>query len=425
MNARWRLGLALALGFCAGNVSMWCLWYRTTRISTQELVADARQALRNADYEKAETIAARVLALGSKSTAAMLIAGEAAAKRNRLDDAVAYYSQVPDTGNDVAFRALSSKADALFHLGRISESEAAFRRCLEIEPYKEPILHRFATLLTNTGRRWESRTHLLNLVRLGKFSIQELCLLADFELPIELDSMIETALHAVPDDPLPLLARARVKFRDNRPAEAGQMLWKVVRSRPDNLDAQGLLGEVLVASAAEPELQEWKTQLPQGAEKHPGVWFARGLWSEKNGRLEPAVRCYWEAIRIEPDHLRGNRHITRVLRSLGRDKFAVPFSRRADLLEKLNAAALDVYQVYDQSGTASLQLRQVPELSEELGRVWEAWAWNVVLIKQGFDEAGASRDRLRKLLDKENPPQTVTKFNPALQLDLTHYPLPE
>ena len=146
----------------------WWHWHRSSSISTQELVADARQALRNADYVKAESTAARALGLGSKSTAAMLIAGEAAAKLNRLDDAITYYTQVPDTGNDVAFRALSSKADALFHLGRISESEAVFRRCIEIEPYKEPILHRFATLLTNTGRRWESRKYLLDLVRLGK-----------------------------------------------------------------------------------------------------------------------------------------------------------------------------------------------------------------------------------------------------------------
>ena len=122
MNTRWQLGTALVIGFCLGNVTMWWHWHRSSSISTQELVADARQALRNADYVKAESTAARALGLGSKSTAAMLIAGEAAAKLNRLDDAITYYTQVPDTGNDVAFRALSSKADALFHLGRISES---------------------------------------------------------------------------------------------------------------------------------------------------------------------------------------------------------------------------------------------------------------------------------------------------------------
>ena len=179
--------------------------------------------------------------------------------------------------------------------------------------------------------------------------------------------MIEMALHAVPDDPLPLLARAQIKVRDNQPAEATLMLWRIVRARPDNLDAQGLLGEVLMHSGTERDFQEWKTQWPPEADKHPGIWFARGLWSERIGRLEPAVRCYWEAIRIESDHLRALRQIGRVLHALERDKFVEPFSSRADLLMKLNAVVLDVYQV----GPTSLQLHHLPELAEELGRFWE------------------------------------------------------
>ena len=62
---------------------------------------------------------------------------------------------------------------------------------------------------------------------------------------------------------------------------------------------------------------------------------------------------------------------------------------------------------------------------EELGRYWEAWAWNVALVKAGTQEAGATRDRLKKILDTADHPQTINRFNPALQVDLSHFPLPD
>src|SRR5258707_13919614 len=99
MNARLRPWFALALGFCAGNASMWWFAHRNREVfaTTVQLVADAEQAMQRADYEVAAKLAKRALSQSPDSTAAMLIAGESAARQNRLDDAVAFYAQVPDT----------------------------------------------------------------------------------------------------------------------------------------------------------------------------------------------------------------------------------------------------------------------------------------------------------------------------------------
>lgn len=421
MNIRPPAWLALMIGFCLGNAAMWWYGHRGSGVSTQQLVSDARQALRNADYARAEMLSSRALALGSKSTAALLVAGDAAAKLNRLEDAVAFYARVPDTGNNVAFKALSARADTLFHLGRISESEAAFRRTLEIDSHNELINRRFAALLDSTGRRWESRRYILELVRIGRFSIEELCFLADFERPIDVASRVDQALKAVPDDPLPLLATARLRIRDSEPMEATELLWKVVRSRPGNLDAQGLLGDLLVNFRSRPEYRKWQEQLPREADQHPGVWSARGGWCEQNGQFESAVRCYWEAVRIEPDHTRANRQIAMAFKSLGRPNHGEPFLDRATLLDELNREVALAHA----EGFASEHVPIIARLTEELGRFWEAWAWNVALAHRESEEAAAARDRLKRILDKENPPQTLNKFNPALQVDLSHFPLPD
>jgi tetratricopeptide (TPR) repeat protein len=420
MNARWLPAVTLLAGFCAGSACTWWYLNRYNEPPTIKLVSDAQHALRIGDNGEAERLAKRALARASDSTAAMLVAGEAAAKSNRLDDAVAYYAMVPDTGSEAAFRALAAKADALFHLGRFRESEAAFLRTLEIEPHNELMLHRFTGLLDAGGRRWDSRPYLLTLVKLGRFTFQELCLLANFNEALVLGPVIEKALKAVPDDPGPLLAEARVKLLDNNSVEATEMLWKVVGANPSNLEAQGLLGTVLAESAADREFHRWRIQLPENADRHPAVWYARGLWAEQNGQLDAAARCYWEALRIEPDHHRANYQAGLVLKSLGRSNLAQGFSRRAEMLAELNN---EVHVAYSE-GIQSDRLGKIGESLENLGRLWEAWAWNVALVQRGTTEAAESRDRLKKMLDRDNPPQTLGKYNPAQQQDLSHLPFP-
>lgn len=421
MNARVRLGLALVLGYCAGAATMYWFGRREIGATTVQLVADATQAMEREDFDVAERLAKRALAQSPDSTAAMLIAGESAARCNRLADAVAFYALVPDSGNEVAFKALAAKSDALFRLGRFAESEKAFRRVLEIEPNNELMLHRFSGLLDAVGRRWDSRPYLLSLVKLGKFTFQELCLLASFNDPVDIGLLLDQALEAVPTDLDPLLAKARLKLTENENSQVVQLLWKVVRANPANLEAQGLLGTVLVDSGTDQDFQEWRNQLPKDADRHPGVWFARGLWCEQNGQSEAAVRCYWEALRIEPDHHRANYQLGLVLKSLGRSDWAEGFARRADLLADLNN---EVHVVYSE-GILSPRLPKIAQRLEDLGRYWEAWAWNVALVKAGSEQAGATRDRLRKTLDTATHPQTLNKFNPSLQADLSHYPLPE
>ncbi len=421
MDARWRQWLALALGFCAGNASMWWYLHREPRKPTLELLADARQALRIADYGQAERLARRALTQAGDSTAALLIAGEAAARLNHLDDAVGYYSRVPDTGNDVAFKAIASKADALFQLGRFAESEAAFRRALEFEPHNEILLHRFAALLDAAGRRWDSRPYLLTLVKLGKFTFQELCLLGNFSAGVDATRKVDQALEAVPGDPDPLLHHARLKLLDNAKPAMAEMLWRVVRARPSNLEAQGLLGTVLVELGSAGEVQEWQQQLPDDADRHPVIWFAKGLWSEQSGQLEAAARCYWECLLIEPDHNQANYQMGLVLRSLGRGQWAEGFARRAELLTELTK---ELHVAYTE-GIPGERATKIAQATHALGRYWEAWAWNVVLVKKGVDEAASTRDRLKKILDKENPPQTLNRLNPASQVDLSHFPLPD
>ncbi len=422
MNTRWRPWLALLVGFCAGSLTRWVYLLRDPHVSTRQLLADARQALRKEDYPSAERLARRALRQTASSTAAFLIAGEACAKLNRLDDAMAYYGRVPDTHGDMAFRAMTAKADLLFQLGRFSESETTLRRSLELNPQNPLVLTRLVDVLGATGRQWESRPYLFHLVRLGHFSAEALFQLVDYARWVDVEPLVEKALKAVPGDPNPLLARARVQLHANKGIEARQILWQVVGARPGNLDAQALLGEVLVDLHRDEEFHKWRQQLPPEADGHPDIWYVRGFWSEKSGQLEAAARCYWEAIRIEPDQSRANSRIASVLKELARPAESEPFMRRAALLMELNDLVSTVYA----GPNAKIEYAsRMARLTEALGRIWEVQAWNTLLARQGDKSAAAAQDRLNKVLEKQHPPQTLSSDNPALAIDLSRYPFPD
>src|SRR5262249_8694666 len=154
-------------------------------------------------------------------------------------------------------------------------------------------------------------------------------------------------------------------------------------------------------------------QLPSQAKRHPDIWYVQGLWAEKNGQFEAAARCYWEAIRIEPDQRRANFQIAGVLNTLGRTEIAKPFAKRDELLMELHSL-LFATNINTVKKIASDHAPRIAQLTEALGRYWEAWAWNYVLAQQGDAKAAAAQDRLKNLLMQKKLPQTADASNPAL-----------
>ena len=410
--------LAAAAGLLAAVCSY--AYFSTPELPPEVLLAHARAALAAKDYATAEELCLRHLGRHGPTPAVLLVAGEAAAKAGRLSDALGFYAQIsPDAGEQAAVGCCAA-GDVLLRMHHASAAEAQYRRALSVEPGLPFAHERLAYLLGIEGRRWESLPHLLALLRANRISREMLILLTNHAAAIDQSQELDEFLKAAPDDPLPLLGKARLAIRRTRMGEAKRLLKEVLVKAPDQIEAQAELGQVLW-SEADPELGEWLVEAAPAAAAHPDVWMTRGLWAKQRGDIRGAARSFWEASRRDPAHQAAAYQLAQALESLGKGEIARRLSERASRLQKLSGVG---DMLYVNRNNLEL-LREAAELTESVGCIWEACAWHeaILAIDPQAGESQAALDRLLPELSGDSP-LVLDESNPARQIDLSDFPLP-
>ena len=308
-------------------------------------------------------------------------------------------------------------------LGRAADAELALRNALAIDPNSTAAHRSLAHLLTIEGRRFEASSSLFELTRKGQNTLEELIHLADLAVVIENREETDTYLATMPDDLTPTIAWGRMAIDRDDPKRAREILERVVREDPRQLEAQGWLGWTLADSGDEAQITAWRARLPRNSENHPQIWVAHGRLAEVAGKTDEAIRCFWEAIRRDPNHLYANYQLSQLLLADDRSELAEPFADRAKKLRQV-ARSL-IVQLADPKNPETM--RSTAELTESLGRLWESLAWYQAALKMKADLPWAieGRDRLKKIAASEKPPRDPPANNPAYQVDLTEFPLPE
>lgn len=385
-----------------------------------ELLAGARAALAKRDYTSTAEFAARTLDRDPQSVPALLMAAEASTGLGDSERAFAYYRRLPEdaSGEDV-LQALKDAGQRALRLGRASDAEYFYARALRLAPRDVTINRRLGVLLLIEGRRRESTTRLLELVRGGSFSLEDLCFLGNVHEIYDAQSP-RFFLDRVPDDLTPLLGTARVHIFHNRREEGEKLIRRILDQRPELIEAHVQLGALLVDPKREQELIEWLGELPVGADEHPEVWMIRSLLARRRGDAAGAIRSAWEAVRRSPNENTPNYQLGQLLLEENPDA-ARRFSERAARLENLNR---ELHFALMQQGDGPRMLR-CAKLCEDLGRLWEAWAWHVAVETYHPEHVVAGeKERLRAMVTPDTP-QTLPSAIPALAIDLSHYPLPK
>ena len=353
--------------------------------------------------------------------------------------------------------------DQSFAANRMTAAERCFTRLLAVRPSHSIARTRIAFLQACEGRRWESTPHLIQLLRQGQTSIELLLWLSNLQITIGDEQQLNSWIEAERDSKRTLasgarLGLSRLAIEQNRATEVladlsdlSRAAFSPGRDRIDEAivrEASVQKGVVLLSLLETPRpdksandrrepLQQWDNwhrALDDIDEQHPDVWVTRGRWLIIQEDRLGAVRCFAEAVQLDPDHRLANYRLAQTLLGMLQDE-----PKKSSLGERDRAlaqacldrvSALDeVFRlanlIHDNRTDVSL-MRRMSELTEQLGRLWEAWGWcrAIQTIEPQSEWAWAAGQRLRTRLDQENPPRVLASSAPTHAWDWTPFPRP-
>ena len=374
------------------------LWFASLR-SEPEVLEKARLELRARHYAEAESEA---LLIGRDSPLfpnAMLIAGEAATRRNELQIAADYYRQIRRDESEDGLRAAAALANVAIHTGQLTEAIQNFQHVLRHTPDDLASHSRIAFLYAATARSQQARPHLEILLKSGSATAQELALLSDLQRPVDERDFLAKSSALVPTDPQTRLGLAASDMLDGNATDARAALEQLVREDPRDYDAAALLLELL-AELPGNDFEQLDRQLHAAAAQHPDIWFARGV-RLRGKQPEVAVRCFLEALNLAPFHRRACYQLSRLLTEMEHPAAAEFAGIAADLFTLSNA----LKRAADSDARDQNSLQSIVRILDQQGRVWETCAW-AQLARQMSPDAGwadAFLQRRAPLLSRELP----------------------
>lgn len=417
-RSRYQIWIYIAAGiFTCGGV-VYCLSGPST--DPKELLQRGHRELAAGHAAKTQALADQIIAQDPTQINAILLAARAAQSQDDRAASLAYYESLPQNSSPTVVDSLCSGADLAMQWGQISAAERLYRRCLNESSQHQRANTGLAYLLGVEGRCAEAVEPLLRLVQQRQFGLHHLVLLGASHPVIADTAFIERCRTENPQDPLPLIGLARTAISKNEFETAREWLEKVVQGEPHSAEGQAQLGQVLQLLNSQ-EFNQWNRDLPTDIEWNAGVWVARGLWFREQNNLQAAARCLWEAVLRDPDHRIANLQLGQTLVALGLTEEAQPFLDRGKQLLELAQVVDDLYA--HPRNTAGMQ--RAAQLTEEMGRLWEAWAWSVLAVTQN-PQASWPRTVIERLQPRLslNTPRTLVSANPATHIDLTKYSLP-
>lgn len=348
---------------------------------------------------------------------ACIAAGQACARLKEFHAAVDLFLQVPI--ND------PKRADACFRAGdllllRLYEMTKA-ERCLKEALLRNPDHHEaqahLAGLYGLCGLT--SLTADLRFRRLcaGDFAEVDLLLLALGDTAAENALSLNEFVSAHPEDPLVLLAQAHQTWQHHELPAAKVLYETVISKRPELDDAQARLGRIYCELMDEISFLRWFNQLPPTAKVLPETWTVLGDWSISHGDTRGAIRCFWEATRLDATHRRAHHRLGQALASVEDAKHAELFQRRNERLQEQLLAA----KQYTSDPSSACVLRSIAA-DRECDQPWEAWGWAEVIRKRAPALATTVVDVQRP---PARTPRVMNSGFPGSHVDLSQFLLPK
>lgn len=301
-----------------------------------------------------------------------------------------------------------------------ASAEFALRRAIFLSRDRPEPWRLLAQLVSVQGRPRESAECLLELVRLGDFTSSDLHTLAWPNSAIDDPERVDALLAADPQNLLPALARVGTALNQNRSDDAEQLLETIIEGHPDNSRAIALLGRLLADRDA-PTFPTWQQEVSRRAESEPETWIARAIWLRHHGQAGAAAHCLHRAVELDPRHLNALSELGLTLQAIGETALAKDYLEWARLQQETSELAKRVQERGEPE-----TMRALVERLEQVGRLWEAWAW-CRAYEHAWPQDAFAAENLERLKGQLTPglPRTATDAIPGRDFNWSRLPEPD
>jgi tetratricopeptide (TPR) repeat protein len=419
--------LALFCGFVG-----WYVWANMS-VDTESVITlerNMKDAFEKQQFVDTVKLGQRILAKEPKSTVALLFVGQGLIRQDKQIEALDYLTQVVDSdAQEAAFCHLLAGQILCNQLSQFREGEKQFRRALHLQPQLTQAYKFMEYVLRIGTRTWELIPFELRVIEHKEMTIEVIDDLSRNErLPPELGFVLK-GIRENPDDPNILLGHANFLRAQQKYAEAEPLLRKAVAAAPEMDEAHVRLGQVLWERGEDAEFVRWQADVQDSVKRHPFYWVLLGRRAQNIGELPVAARCYWEAIKIDPNLQEANYQLGLILSQLGRSNDAKPFLDRAaklnvyiDLVRRNKVRAIEL------GGKGDPELaQQAIKAADELGNLWEAYAWVLMTLDADKQNMALQQEesQMEPLLKNVEHKRTLPPYNPTTKVDLSKLPLPD
>ncbi|MFO1020687.1 MAG: FG-GAP-like repeat-containing protein [Planctomycetales bacterium] len=399
-------------------------------------LARGEQALVVNDLKTADQVAAIARRRAPNAPETLVYLGQVEMRKGKYDEALAYLRKVPDgTPDTVSARGVEARI-TMIHSRDFLKSEKLYQEAIAMDPDNDYALENYGSLLLATARVPEFQKNELALLKYGHPSIQRLVMINMADVLSTDAKLMQAALQKFPQDYTAHAAIGDWMIRRNSLDEAVKSLREAVKLNPELMDAQANLGQALMFKRDDVAFVEWNRLLPASANQHPKVWTVRGDWALAHGQTEAAARCYWESLKLEgaqikPAYLLGN-----ILFSSQQSEGKV---QKKELITLALSLLKLAYQLHDYSTAIREQAGKLTKDSDlkefqafagqarSIGLLLEALAWLEIDHFAGdtSKETGEVYKEVKTALGSAPLIRLHPSKNPALQTDLSSYPLPD
>jgi tetratricopeptide (TPR) repeat protein len=432
--------LLLLGGFVGAGV------YATMRVDTEpvpslikkmrETFADGEGMIRSdpkkalAKYVETEAYAQRILEKEPKSTEGLLYYGQSLVRQERPEEALKYFLQSPDSESQAAAWCHLSAGQILCNNhSKYVKGEEQYRRALELQTGEPTATWLLSQVMKVGARDWELLPlELAEIEQREHLNIQLMNDLSRNERLIPDMGIIMKGLKENPDDPNVLIGQSQLLRVQGKYHEAEASLRRAIEVAPQLDEAQVRLGWVLFESGDDAKFLKWHADVKPSLEDHPLLWSVRGARAQRANENEVAARCYWEAIKRDPNLQDALYQLGLLLTSMNRKTDATPFLERAQkLVDYMDLVIRNHFQAYEQKkGDVELSTRAI-KAAFDLGNLWEAYAWTAMTFdldpsNKGLESELKQSEGVLKNVEKR---RTLPNFNPANKVDLAKLPLPK